>query len=150
MGISRQERRAGFTLLELLMVVVIIAILASIALPQYIRAAEKARATEALTALGSIRQAEFRYKALSPTNSYTDVLAQLDVQIGNAAGDLTSWNTLVITAAGGGAAAATGNAIYARSGGNFGGQTVGISFGTGTICGTFVPLGLAAAACPNN
>ena len=59
------RNRGGFTLLELLMVVIIIAILASIALPQYLKAAERARASEALTMLGSIRSAQQRFQALN-------------------------------------------------------------------------------------
>ena len=71
----------GFTLLELLMVVIIIAILASIALPQYFRAAERSRASEALQILGTIRGAELRYKSLNPTNVFTTVLSDLDVSV---------------------------------------------------------------------
>jgi len=51
----------GFTLLELLVVVLIIGILASIALPQYNKAVEKARVTEALLNIKAIEESAQRY-----------------------------------------------------------------------------------------
>lgn len=53
----------GFTLLELLIVVLIIGILASLAIPRYIKATESAKAAEAYKNLNAIRQAEWAYYA---------------------------------------------------------------------------------------
>ena len=52
---------SGFTLIELLVVVLIIGILAAIAVPQYQKAVEKSRATQALVVLSSLVQAQENY-----------------------------------------------------------------------------------------
>jgi prepilin-type N-terminal cleavage/methylation domain-containing protein len=132
--LKRKNERGGFTLLELLMVVIIIAILASIALPQYIRATEKARATEAIQILGTLRGAEYRFKALNGTN-YTANLNALDAD-STVMGD---WAAPTATVAG-----ATGFISTKRSAGSFANKVIGIQLGTGTICGDFPPMGVAA------
>ena len=53
--------KKGFTLLEILIVIIIIAILATFAIPQYIRAAKRAIASEAISVIGSIKGALARY-----------------------------------------------------------------------------------------
>lgn len=56
-------RNAGFSLIELMVVVVIIAILASIAVPAYTSSIRKSRRTEAKTALLDLAAREERYFA---------------------------------------------------------------------------------------
>ena len=71
--------KKGFTLIELLVVVLIIGILASIALPQYTKAVEKARSTEAIQLLGDLARAQRIYQM--GTGGYTNDMTQLDVEI---------------------------------------------------------------------
>ncbi len=56
------KNKQAFTLIELLVVVLIIGILAAVALPQYTKAVERARASEALLLLKSVYQAAKTYE----------------------------------------------------------------------------------------
>lgn len=65
----------GFTLVELMVTVVILAILAVVALPAYRQYVTKSRRSDAFVALATIQQAQERWRANHP--SYTTSLVDL-------------------------------------------------------------------------
>ena len=73
----------GFTLIELLVVVLIIGILAAVALPQYEKAIEKARAAEAMVFLSNLEKAERIH--FNATGSFTHDLSSLEIDVRNQA-----------------------------------------------------------------
>ena len=79
------SRLGGFTLIELLVVVLIIGILAAMALPQYFKAVERSRMTEAVTLMNSITQAQRR--KFMQTNRYANEFEGLDVSPKGATGN---------------------------------------------------------------
>lgn len=70
----------GFTLIELMVVVIIIGILSAIAMPQYQKAVEKARAAEAMTLGKTIIDAQNRSLDAFPNDSVATKNA-LDVKL---------------------------------------------------------------------
>ena len=65
-GMTPLLNNGGFTLIELLVVVLIIGILAAIALPQYQKAVEKARAAEAVVRISQLEKAIDLWKLTNP------------------------------------------------------------------------------------
>lgn len=63
------EPARGFTLIEVMITVVIVAVLASIAFPNFMDAVRKSRRSEAFTALSNVQQTQERWRANNQTYS---------------------------------------------------------------------------------
>jgi type IV pilus assembly protein PilA len=71
--------RSGFTLVELMVVVAIIGILASIAIPNYQKYQARTRQSEAKVALSSVYTGEMGF--LAETSSFSNCLAEIGVSV---------------------------------------------------------------------
>lgn len=71
--------KRGFTLLELIVVIIILGILASFAIPQLFRTIERARVGEALSIIPTLVQSEVRYG--QQYGAYTNSATNLDVEL---------------------------------------------------------------------
>lgn len=109
-GRSIANHQAGFTLVELAVVIIVIGVLAAFAVPRFRDSAERSKASEAFNYLSSVRAAQERFAARHGT--YAANIATLDVQMSapqyfgvglveaGASGSLeTSWS-LTLTRAG--------------------------------------------------
>ena len=84
-----RRKSKGFTLIELMIVVAIIAILAAIAIPQYKKFQLKSKTTEAKANIGSIKTAEEAFMAEHDVYIGTNVYPTAGV---NAAGAKQTWD----------------------------------------------------------
>lgn len=85
------NRRQAFTLIELLVVVLIIGILAAMGIPQYFKAVEKSRVSEATNIFSNIKASQERY--LARKGSYTNRWDELDITVKNVSGTDCSGTT---------------------------------------------------------
>jgi prepilin-type N-terminal cleavage/methylation domain-containing protein len=72
------RRAAGFTLVELAVVIVIIGVLAAFGVPRFIKSVERSKAAEAFEYLASVRTAQERYQAQYGT--YATNVTDLDIK----------------------------------------------------------------------
>lgn len=106
---SAHLRGRGFTLIELMIVVAIVAVIAGVALPAYFDSVRKSRRADAITALNQIAQAQERWRANNTT--YTTVLTNAGLDV---AAPSSGYYTLAVTGNTGTAYTATATAAGAQ------------------------------------
>ncbi len=74
---SSSGARAGFTLVELAVVIVIIGVLASFGVPRFLKSVERSKAAESFNYLSAVRAAQERYQQQNGT--YADQISKLDI-----------------------------------------------------------------------
>ncbi|MBO4707611.1 MAG: prepilin-type N-terminal cleavage/methylation domain-containing protein [Elusimicrobiaceae bacterium] len=77
--------KKGFTLVELLVVIMIVGVLTAVALPQYFKAVEKSKCSEAVTILRDISSAQHSF--FLTHNEYSDNFDSLDINFSDIDGE---------------------------------------------------------------
>ena len=78
---NKFQNELAFTLMEIIIVVIIIGVLASLALPQYNAAVERVRSAEGVSILENVLNSERRWAA-DNNNTFTNDMSNLDVSFG--------------------------------------------------------------------
>lgn len=73
------QKRQGFTLVELAVVIVIIGVLAAFGVPRFLKSVERSKASEAFAYLSAVRAFQERYQAREGT--YADDVTKLDIDM---------------------------------------------------------------------
>lgn len=76
----------GFTLIELMVVLIIVGVLATLGVSQYGRTVERSRQAEATSILGALRGAQIRFQAESSSSAYATAIGSLDVELTSCTG----------------------------------------------------------------
>ena len=92
---KKVKNNKGFTLIEMLVVVLIIGILAAVALPQYKKSVEKAKLTEVLENIAVIEGAAQRYMLAHPESESVNLKDFLDVDLSG--GEWDEWGATYTT-----------------------------------------------------
>lgn len=74
---SQARASHGFTMIELMIVIIILGILAAVALPSFLDSIRKGRRSEAFTAIANVQQAQERWRSNNP--QYTGSLSSLAI-----------------------------------------------------------------------
>ena len=75
--VVKQNKRKGFTLVELAVVIVIIGVLAAFGVPRFLNSVERSKAAEAISYLSAVGASQERYQAREGT--YASDVSMLDV-----------------------------------------------------------------------
>ena len=75
-----KNNKSGFTLLEVIIVIIIVGVLASLALPRFFSTVEFSKSSEALTSLGTLRESMERCYLAAGGSYATCTIANLDLE----------------------------------------------------------------------
>lgn len=77
--LAKNNNKAGFSLVELTIVVIILGVLATFAVPRFMRVVERTKASESFAYLAEIQSAQARYAA--ENGEYAQAVTDLDIQL---------------------------------------------------------------------